>query len=88
MQASKNPNWMAAIKDGFQALLSTGTWDLVLFHPSLNLVGCKGLFKVKHKLDGSIERYKARLVAKEFHQQKGLDISETFSLVAKPTTRT
>ena len=37
---------------------------------------------MKHRLDGSIEKYKARLIARGFSQQYGLDYDETFSLVA------
>ncbi|XP_070667880.1 uncharacterized mitochondrial protein AtMg00810-like [Malus domestica] len=57
LQASKNSNWLAAMKDEYQALQSTGTWELVPPNPQYNLVGCKCVFKLKHKADGSIESY-------------------------------
>jgi histone deacetylase 1/2 len=54
--------------DEINAMLKNKTWTLVPLSLSQNLVGCKWVFRVKHKLDGIIERHKARLVAKEFHQ--------------------
>lgn len=41
---------------------------------------------MKHNSDGSISRYKARLIAKGFHQQYGVDFEKSFSLVIKPPT--
>ncbi|RVW92402.1 Retrovirus-related Pol polyprotein from transposon RE1 [Vitis vinifera] len=85
-QALKDPKWRQAMSAEFDALLRNGTWDLVPSHPTQNLVGCKWIFRTKYLPNGSIDRYKARLVAKGFHQRPGIDYSETFSPVIKPTT--
>ncbi|RXH95059.1 hypothetical protein DVH24_024743 [Malus domestica] len=78
--------WFQAMKEEISALHTQGTWSLVPLPENKNLVGCKWICKLKRHSDGSIARHKARLVAKGFSQEPGLDYSETFSLVVKPTT--
>ena len=85
-QASKSVQWREAMNTEFSALLHNGTWSLVIPPDHANIVGCRWIYKIKRKADGTIERYKARLVAKGFHQQEGIDFSETFSPVIKHAT--
>ena len=64
-----------------QALENNHTWDVTTLLPGKSPIGCKWVYKVKFNPDGSVERYKARLVAKDYTQREGLDFLETFSLV-------
>ncbi|CAM8920684.1 unnamed protein product [Rhodiola kirilowii] len=68
------------------ALETNNTWLLTELPADKTLVDCKWIYKVKFHSDGSIERYKARLVARGFTQVEGLDYHETFAPVAKMTT--
>jgi hypothetical protein len=66
-----------------EALHKNKTWDLVKLPNEKKVVGCKRAFTIKHKAGGSVERYKAKLVAKSFTQTYGIDSKETFTPVAK-----
>jgi len=68
------------------ALHKTDTWDLVPLPPSKSVVGCRWVYNIKTNSNGSIERYKARLVVKGYSPQYGMDHEETFAPVVKMTT--
>ena len=65
------------------ALEKNKTWDLVELPLGKKLVGCKWVFTMTHKVDGSLEHYKARLAVKGYTQTYGIDYLETFALVEK-----
>ena len=64
-KAFKDPQWTKAIVEKMTALQKNRTWMLVPLPEGKRKVGCKWVFSIKHKADGSVERYKARLVAKD-----------------------
>lgn len=69
-----------------EALSQNNTWTFVKLPPGKRPISCKWVYKIKLKADGSLERYKARLVARGFTQTEGVDYFETYSPVAKVTT--
>ncbi len=75
--------WEITMQEEYDSLLINNTWSLVPFPKGRKPISCKWVFKLKHGVDGEIERYKARLVARGFTQKIRLDYNETFAAVAK-----
>ncbi|CAL8997528.1 unnamed protein product [Prunus brigantina] len=85
-EALMDPNWKQAMNDEMQALQKNSTWELVPLPSGKRTVGCRWIYTIKLKADGSIEWYKARLVVKGYTQRYGMDYQETFAPVAKINT--
>ncbi|GJW59700.1 ribonuclease H-like domain-containing protein [Tanacetum coccineum] len=84
--ALSDPNWRDAMYDEYNALIKNSTSVLVPKPPNVNVVRSMWLFRHKYHADGSLSRYKARLVANGRSQQFGVDCDDTFSHVVKPAT--
>ena len=68
------------------ALKKNETWVTTKLPLGKKVVSCKWIFTVKYNSDGSVNRFKARLVARGFTQSYGIDYQETFAPVAKLNT--
>nr|GEX84369.1 putative polyprotein [Tanacetum cinerariifolium] len=78
--------WKEAIKSEIDSILQNHTWELVDVPPDCIPLGYKWIIKKKMKADGTIDKYKARLVNKRFRQREGLDYFDTYLPVTRITS--
>jgi hypothetical protein len=69
----------------YQSIMKNDMWDIVPRPEGKYVVTSKWIYKIKHAADGSIEKHKARFVARGFSQVEGIDYEESFALVARYT---
>jgi hypothetical protein len=85
-EAIQKKEWADAMTEEYQSIIKNDVWEIVPRPKSKDVVSSKWLFKIKHVVDGSIEKYKARFVACGFSQKEGIDYEETFALIARYTS--
>lgn len=83
IESPDSKKWKHAMQEEYDSLQQNHTWELVDKPHDQKVIDNKWVFKIKNNPDDSIERYKARLVARGFNQQHGIDYEETFSPVVR-----
>jgi len=68
------------------ALQLNQTWILTPLPAGQKPIGCKWVYKIKYNSDGSVDKYKTRLIAKGYTQIEGVDYSKKISPTTKLTT--
>ena len=78
--------WRDAMMEEYQSIMKNDVWDIVPRLEGKSVVTSKWIYKIKHTVDGSIERHKTRFVARGFSQVEGIHYEETFAPVARYTS--
>jgi hypothetical protein len=84
-EANKLQFWKDAMLDEYKSIMKNSVWDIVPRPKGKSIVSSKWLYKIKHAADESVEKYKARFVARGFSQKEGIDYDEIFAPIARYT---
>jgi hypothetical protein len=83
LASSFRHKWEEAITSELDSLDENKIWEVCKLPTNKNILGTKWVFKIKCNSNNEPERYKARLEAKGFDQEEGIDFNETFAAVLK-----
>ena len=78
--------WKDAMTKEYQSIMKNDVWDIVPRPEGKFVVTSKWIYKIKHAIDGSVEKYKVRFVARGFSQVEGIDYEDTFAHVSRYTS--
>jgi len=82
-EAEHEEVWKKVMQEEYQSIMRNRVWEIVPRSSDKSIATSECIYKIKHAVDGSMDKYKARFVARGFSQKEGIDYEETFA----PTTR-
>ena len=86
MSSSESIYWKEAVNSEIESILRNHTWQLDDLPPGNKPLGSKWIFKRKMKPDGTIDKYKAKLIVKGYREKEDLDYFDTYSPVTRITS--
>eukprot|EP00253_Pinus_taeda_P002870 PITA_02870 len=85
-EATKEQVWKDSMNEEYESIIQNDVWEVGPRPQGKYVATSKWLFKIKHGADGSIEKYKARFVARGLSQKEGIDYDEIFARASLYTT--
>jgi hypothetical protein len=85
-ESIQKKEWMDSMIEEYQSIIKNDVWEAFPRTKNKDVVSSKWIYKIKHAIDESIEKHKARFVARIFSQKEGIDYEETFAHVSRYTS--
>ena len=80
--AVQKREWVESMTEEYQSIMKNDVWKVVSKLEGKSVVSSKWIYKIKHTVDGSTDKYKSRFVAHGFCQKEGINYKNTFSPVS------
>ena len=77
------PTWVDGMVEEYDSIIRKNAWEIIPRPEGKSVLGSRWIYKVKQVSDGSVEKHKARFVARGFSQVEGIDYDESFAPITR-----
>ena len=79
-------HWRNSMKDEIYSLVKNNTWEICTLREGRKTVGTRWIYRIKRDVNGEIFRFKSRLCALGYRQERGIDFDKTFAPTGRKTS--